>query len=62
MTQQIEKTHRFAERIRRDEAPTQEESKPIFFFDGDFRTWGEVSQRAEINMAIAAYLRGDLVE
>jgi len=58
MTQQIEKTHLWAERIWLDEAFTNGESQPIFFFDGDFRTWGEVSQRAQINMAMAAYLKG----
>ncbi|MCI0437906.1 MAG: hypothetical protein L0177_02105 [Chloroflexi bacterium] len=31
-------------------------SEPIFFFDGDFRTWGQVEQRARLNSAIASYI------
>jgi hypothetical protein len=30
--------------------------QPVFFFDGDFRTWDQVARRAQINMAFAAYL------
>ena len=26
--------------------------QPIFWFDGDFRTWPQVLQRAELNQAI----------
>ena len=31
-------------------------NQPIFFFDGDFRTWGQVEQRAQLNRAIAAHV------
>jgi hypothetical protein len=31
-------------------------SQPVFFFDGAFRTWPQVEQRALINQAIAAYV------
>ena len=31
-------------------------SEPVFFFDGDFRTWGQVERRAQLNKAIAAQL------
>ena len=27
---------------------------PIFFYDGDFRTWTQIEQRAQLNMAIAS--------
>ncbi len=38
--------------------------EPIFFFDGDFRTWGQacsepaepIEQRARLNSAIASYI------
>ena len=32
------------------------ESEPIFFFDGDFRTWAQVQQRAQLNKAIAMHM------
>ncbi len=31
-------------------------NQPVFFFDGDFRTWGQVEQRAQLNRAFAAHL------
>ena len=30
--------------------------EPVFFFDGDFRTWAQVQQRAQLNRAIATQL------
>lgn len=30
--------------------------QPIFFYDGEFRTWGQVEQRARLNTAIRKYL------
>ncbi len=27
-------------------------AEPVFFFDGDFRTWGQVVQRARLNQAL----------
>ena len=57
MTQQIQKSHRWAEQIdRREAAPERPAGQPIFFFDGDFRTWGQVQQRAQLNLAFAARL------
>lgn len=31
-------------------------SQPVFFYDGDFRTWEQVERRALLNRAIAAQL------
>ena len=31
-------------------------SAPVFFFDGDFRTWNQVEQRAQLNRAIATLI------
>ncbi len=57
MTPQTEKTHLWAERIRRSEAATPRPSdQPVFFFDGEFRTWGQVEQRAQLNRALAAHI------
>ena len=30
--------------------------EPVFFFDGGFRTWGQVEQRAQLNKAIATHI------
>ena len=30
--------------------------RPVFFFDGDFRTQQQLEQRAQLNRAIAAYI------
>ncbi len=57
MTQQNQKTHRWAERARQGRASTPNPAnQPIFFFDGEFRTWGRVEQRAQLNRAIAAHI------
>ena len=32
------------------------EREPVFFFDGDFRTWAQVQQRAQLNKAIAIHM------
>ena len=29
---------------------------PMFFYDGDFRTWPQLERRARLNTAIAAYV------
>ncbi len=31
-------------------------AEPIFFFDGDFRSWAQAEQRARLNSAIASYI------
>ena len=31
-------------------------NEPIFFFDGDFRTWTQVQQRVQLNKAIAIHM------
>ena len=31
-------------------------SQQVVFFDGDFRTWRQVEQRAQLNRGIAAYI------
>ena len=57
MTQQNQKTHRWAERVRQGRGPTPNAAnQPMFFFDGEFRTWGQVEQRAQLNRAIAAHI------
>jgi len=57
MTQQIQKTHRWTERVRQGRAvPPNPANQPIFFFDGEFRTWGQVEQRARLNRAIASHI------
>ena len=54
MIQQIEKTHRWTDDVRRREALIPKEtSEPVFFFDGDFRTWGQVQFRVLLNLALA---------
>ena len=35
---------------------TPVKGQPIFFFDGEFRTWGQVEQRAKLNAAIERYI------
>ena len=56
MTQHIQKTSRWSETVRGDEASPRGANEQIFFFDGDFRTWGQVEQRALVNVAIAVEL------
>ena len=54
MIQPNEKTHRWTDDLRRREALIRKEtSEPVFFFDGDFRTWGQVQFRAQLNLALA---------
>ena len=54
MMQPIRKTHRWADDIRGREALVRREiSEPVFFFDGDFRTWGQVQFRAQPNLALS---------
>ena len=55
MTQQVQKSHRWSGQLRQREAVAQRPgSQAVFFFDGDFRTWGQVQLRAQLNMAFAA--------
>jgi len=35
---------------------TPVKDQPVFFFDGEFRTWGQVEQRAKLNAAIERYI------
>jgi len=35
---------------------TPVKGQPIFFFDGEFRTCGQVEQRAKLNAAIERYI------
>ena len=35
-------------------------SQQVFFFDGDFRTWDQVVQRAKLNKAIVATIARQL--
>ena len=57
MTQSIQKTHHWAEGVRQGNASKPDAAhQPIFFFDGDFRTWGQVEQRVRLNRAIEVQL------
>ena len=43
--------------IQRRTSPTSQTSsasqQPMFFYDGDFRTWAQVEHRAQLNQTIA---------
>tara|TARA_B100000315_G_scaffold81739_1_gene74918 strand:+ start:97 stop:297 length:201 start_codon:yes stop_codon:yes gene_type:complete len=58
MVQQSESTNPWAaEQVQRAERALRErERQPMFFFDGDFRTWEQVVQRARLNAVVAAGL------
>ena len=59
MTQQFQKTHHWAEELRRREEEAQKpRGEAVFFFDGEFRTWEQVQMRSQINMAVAALAVG----
>ena len=52
MTRQSQSTHRWTQRAStRDQ---QQQSPPVFFFDGNFRTWEQVERRVLINRAFVA--------
>ena len=52
MTGQSQSTHRWTKGIStRDQ---QQQSQPVFFFDGNFRTWEQVERRVLLNRAFAA--------
>ncbi len=53
MTQQPQMKNRWAGQAEISPSPG---NQPIFFFDGDFWTWGLVEQRAQLNRAIATHL------
>lgn len=42
--------------LRRGAAAPAPGDQPIFFFDGDFRTWAQVERRARLNRAIADHV------
>ena len=57
MTQQLQETpNRMADLAHFGSAAHRQESRPVFFFDGDFRTQQQLEQRAQLNRAIAAYV------
>ena len=58
MTQQmVQETHDGQQQLHQVESRVQTPAQqPVYFFDGDFRTWGQVVQRAQVNIGIAAYL------
>lgn len=41
-----------ANREQAQPAMAESFAEPVFFFDGDFRTWGQVMQRARLNQAL----------
>ena len=54
MIQSIEKNHSWTDGLRRREALIRKEaSEPVFFFEGDFRTWRQVQFRTQLNLALA---------
>ena len=60
MIQSIEKNHSWTDGLRRREALIRKEtSEPVFFFDGDFRTWGQVQFRAQLKLALAQMIGSD---
>lgn len=50
MTQQTLKSDR---RSGLTHQPIGISQQPVFFYDGDFRTWAQVEHRAQLNQAIA---------
>ena len=55
VTRRSQDTHECQEQpCRRETAPIGIGSQPIFFFQGDFRTWAQVEARARLQMALAA--------
>ncbi len=57
MTQHTEMTDPWAGRVSQSEASALNPGRqPIFFFDGDFRTWDQVQRRAQLNRAIIAHI------
>ena len=58
MTQQLQTTYGGLEPLQeRNAMVSRSGSQPIFFFDGDFRTWGQVQQRSQLNAALHAIIR-----
>ena len=51
MTKQSQSTHRWTQGIATRD---QQQSPPVFFFDGNFRTWDQVERRVLLNRAFAA--------
>ena len=40
----------------KDTAPIAVDNQPIYFFQGDFRTWAQVEARARLQMALASQI------
>jgi len=57
MIQQSQKTPQPVQMLTRAEPQTPApDNQPVYFFDGDFRTWGQAKQRAQFNGAVNIYL------
>ena len=57
MTQQSQKTPQPVQMLTKDDPPTPApDNQPVYFFDGNFRTWGQAKQRAQFNGAVNIYL------
>ena len=55
MATQIQKTHDRADEIpRQQDASRTATGEPVFFFDGDFHTWGQVQFLAQLNAALGS--------
>ena len=54
-TRRSQSAHECGEQPSRQETvPVSGGNQPIFFFQGDFRTWAQVEARARLQMALAA--------
>ena len=56
MAHRIQTANGWAGQLRQAETVLNPSSEPVFFFDGDFRTWAQVEKRAQLNRAIAAHI------
>ena len=57
MTQQnLEPRGRLAVVSNIDLSARRPGQQPVFFYDGDFRTWPQMERRVQLNTAIAAYV------
>ena len=57
MTRKSQSTHRWTQGIS---ARDQQQSRPVFFFDGNFRTWDQVERMVLLNTAFAAMVAGSV--
>ena len=56
MAHEILTANGWARQLRQTGMVLNPSSEPVFFFDGDFRTWAQLERRAKLNRAIAAHI------